>query len=57
MGRLRGKTIAGMGMELGRALFFFDDGTMATVEVEPRRRGELPRDVVLTVSSYEVDDA
>lgn len=54
---LRGKTIKGIGLELGRALFFFDDGTMATVEVEPRRKGELPRDIVLVVSSCEDPDA
>ncbi len=56
MDKVTGKTVAGMGMEMGKALFFFTDGTMATVEVEPREEGEAPRDVILTVTTYELED-
>lgn len=55
MEKLSGLTLAGMGLEMGKALFFFTDGTMATVSVEPREPNEAPRDVLLTVSTYELE--
>lgn len=56
MNRLSGKTLAGVGLSMGEATFFFTDGTMATVTVEPREENEDPRDVILTVSTYDVDE-
>lgn len=53
MDRLTGKTVKGMGLELGRATFFFHGGLMATVAVQPRRHGEAPRDITLTVTDYD----
>jgi hypothetical protein len=54
--KITGKTIAGAGIGVGEISLFFDDGTMLHVEVLPRRKGELPRDIQATFATYEQEE-